>query len=844
MRTRNADKPKPTTAVKQTPPAKKSASKTPRKPAELSPERSVTPKSTGAKRALSTRGKQVKTNEIKAIPTPETAVAEAKASSDAVQVTPETKTVSVKKVTRVVKRKVVRKKTPTSAKAASRDTPKSGDSGKEKVEESSKEEVEDVINEGFVKNKEVFHVNVEVSENKEELPVEHVEKSIQEDCNVPNDDEPSQMEVVGDLHSLGVDVGISSKQDHSVVTDAGISSKQEDHVVVEDVKSLEIQQSSMVTREEKAEDVVEKTEIVEEKMENTSEPINIEKNISEELEGDEPPEEKDVEHRDEKNEEHAGLDIHEEPGREELAEDNVAEHGEEAQREQEQAELTALAKERKIKKELEIFVGGLDRDAVEEDVNKVFQHIGEVVEVRVHKDPSNSKNKGYAFVKFATKEQASRALAEMRNPVINGKRCGTAPSEDNDTLFLGNICNTWTKEAIRQKLKDYGIEGVENITLVSDPQREGLSRGFAFLEFSCHGDAMLAYKRLQKPDVIFGHLERTAKVAFAEPLREPDPEVMVHVKSVFVDGLPPQWNEDHVRDLFKGYGEIERIMLARNMSTSKRKDFGFVDFTTHEAAIACIDDINSRELGDGNSKAKVRARLSNPLPKTQAVKGEMCGGFRIGSASSGSLPHIGRGFGRGGHPFNRTNFQRNRGLYHHGRGQASRIGFANDHNLDESFRGRQSFGQGGRWGSFRGAHQASGRGTMPARFNGDRPRHDAVDRGHEWHMHFMSQPFAPEEFNRPFLGRHYDDPYLYNDRAHGIKRPFFTDQDPNYMEPSRVRPRLDYPDPAVSIPGTHYRDTFGTGSSMYSHDYYGSDYGGDTYSSFYRGDRPYGGGYY
>lgn len=31
---------------------------------------------------------------------------------------------------------------------------------------------------------------------------------------------------------------------------------------------------------------------------------------------------------------------------------------------------------------------------------------------------------------------------------VRGKRCGTAPSEDNDTLFLGNICNTWTKEAV------------------------------------------------------------------------------------------------------------------------------------------------------------------------------------------------------------------------------------------------------------------------------------------------------------------------------------------------------------------------------------------------------------
>lgn len=32
---------------------------------------------------------------------------------------------------------------------------------------------------------------------------------------------------------------------------------------------------------------------------------------------------------------------------------------------------------------------------------------------------------------------------------------------------------------------------------------------------------------------------------------------------------------------------------------------------------------------------KVRVRLSNPLPKTQAIKGGMCGGFRIGHARTG-----------------------------------------------------------------------------------------------------------------------------------------------------------------------------------------------------------------
>lgn len=113
---------------------------------------------------------------------------------------------------------------------------------------------------------------------------------------------------------------------------------------------------------------------------------------------------------------------------------------------------------------------------------------------------------------------------------------------------------------------------------------------------------MLAFKRLQKPDVIFGHAERTAKVAFAEPIHEPDPEIMAQVKSVFINGLPPHWDEDHVRELFKAYGEIVRIVLARNMSSAKRKDYGFVDFSTHEAAVACVDGVNKSELGDGASK--------------------------------------------------------------------------------------------------------------------------------------------------------------------------------------------------------------------------------------------------
>ncbi|GAA0144072.1 RNA metabolism protein [Lithospermum erythrorhizon] len=534
-----------------------------------------------------------------------------------------------------------------------------------------------------------------------------------------------------------------------------------------------------------------------------------------------------------------------EHGQDDYTEGEMMENVDEAETlKEEHAQLDAVAQERKSRKELEVFVGGLDREATEEDVKKVFQYAGEVVDVRVHKDPLTNKNKGYAFIRFATKEQARRALSEMKNPVIRGKRCGTAATEDNDTLFLGNICNSWTKEAVSQKLKEYGIEGVERITLVADPRHEGLSRGFAFVEFSSHGEAMSAYKRLQKPDAVFGHPDRTAKVAFAEPLREPDPDVMAQVKSVFIDGLPPYWNEERVRDKFKSYGEIARITLARHMSTAKRKDFGFVDFTTHEAALACVDGINNTELGDGNLKTKVRARLSNPLPKTQAVKGGMVGGFRIGRGSSSTFQRFGRGFGRGGQSFNRSPFQPGTGFYPRGPGQSSRMSF--DQETDyPPYHGPQNFGCGGRWG-FRGRHEMSSRGPPPERPYVDRSRHGPMDRTQLDHNAYRRQPFPYDEgYNRSYMGRHYDEPYYYDDSARGGKRPYYMmDQEADYAEPPHVRARMDYSDPAVSFRGNRTRDAYGAYSRPYSRDYYGADYGGGSYPPFDGADRPYGRGYY
>lgn len=120
---------------------------------------------------------------------------------------------------------------------------------------------------------------------------------------------------------------------------------------------------------------------------------------------------------------------------------------------------------------------------------------------------------------------------------------------------------------------------------------------------------------------------------------------------------------------------------------------------------------------------KVRARLANPLPKTQAVKGGMSGGYRIGYTGVGVYSRFGksllkkktfiwcflniddffastgRGFGRGRFPSFRAGFQGGRGFNFRGRGRGGRFSFAADSGLEGSsteFQFRRPFGGRGR----------------------------------------------------------------------------------------------------------------------------------------------------
>lgn len=129
--------------------------------------------------------------------------------------------------------------------------------------------------------------------------------------------------------------------------------------------------------------------------------------------------------------------VEEEDGVEEVGEEEeIVDEAEEHEDVVEHEEHHEVVKERRKRKEFEIFVGGLGKETTEEDLRKVFVGVGEVVEIRLMKNPQTKRNKGFAFLRFATAEHAKRAVLELKNPMVQLQFCLSDLEQEIFTVFL------------------------------------------------------------------------------------------------------------------------------------------------------------------------------------------------------------------------------------------------------------------------------------------------------------------------------------------------------------------------------------------------------------------------
>uniref|UniRef100_A0A4W4F3L8 RRM domain-containing protein n=2 Tax=Electrophorus electricus TaxID=8005 RepID=A0A4W4F3L8_ELEEL len=216
----------------------------------------------------------------------------------------------------------------------------------------------------------------------------------------------------------------------------------------------------------------------------------------------------------------------------------------------------------------EIFVGKIPRDLFEDELVPLFEKAGPIWDLRLMMDPLSGLNRGYAFVTFCTKEAAQEAVKLCNNNEIRpGKHIGVCISVANNRLFVGSIPKSKTKEQIVEEFAKV-TEGLNDVILYHQPDDKKKNRGFCFLEYEDHKTAAQARRRLMSGKVkVWGNV---VTVEWADPIEDPDPEVMAKVKVLFVRNL------------------TKRV--------KKLKDYAFIHFEDRDGAVKALAEMNGKDL--------------------------------------------------------------------------------------------------------------------------------------------------------------------------------------------------------------------------------------------------------
>ncbi|CAN9507350.1 unnamed protein product [Ophioblennius macclurei] len=296
----------------------------------------------------------------------------------------------------------------------------------------------------------------------------------------------------------------------------------------------------------------------------------------------------------------------------------------------------------------EIFVGKIPRDLFEDELVPLFEKAGPIWDLRLMMDPLSGLNRGYAFVTFCTKEAAQEAVKLCNNHEIRpGKHIGVCISVANNRLFVGSIPKSKTKEQIVEEFAKV-TEGLSDVILYHQPDDKKKNRGFCFLEYEDHKTAAQARRRLMSGKVkVWGNV---VTVEWADPIEDPDPEVMAKVKVLFVRNLANSVTEEILEKAFSQFGKLERV--------KKLKDYAFIHFEERDGAVKALEEMNGKEL-EGEPIEIVFAKPPDQKRKErkaqrQAAKTQMYDDYYYYPPPPHMPPPVrsrGRGGSRGGYSY-------------------------------------------------------------------------------------------------------------------------------------------------------------------------------------------------
>ncbi|KAG5992289.1 Protein phosphatase PP2A regulatory subunit B [Claviceps lovelessii] len=245
-----------------------------------------------------------------------------------------------------------------------------------------------------------------------------------------------------------------------------------------------------------------------------------------------------------------------------------------------------------------LYVGELDPSVTEAMLFELFSQIGAVASIRVCRDAVTRRSLGYAYVNYNSTTDGEKALEELNYTLIKGRPCRIMWSQRDPALRKTGQGNVFIKNldvAIDNKALHDTFAAFGNILSCKVAQDEnGSSKGYGFVHYETDEAAQQAIKHVN------GMLLNEKKVYVGHHIPKKDrqskfDEMKANFTNIYVKNVSPDASDEEFRDLFERHGEITSSSLARDPD-GKSRGFGFVNYTTHEAAAKAVEELNGRDF--------------------------------------------------------------------------------------------------------------------------------------------------------------------------------------------------------------------------------------------------------
>jgi len=246
-------------------------------------------------------------------------------------------------------------------------------------------------------------------------------------------------------------------------------------------------------------------------------------------------------------------------------------------------------------------VSDLHPEVAERDLIEKFSELGPVSSVRLCRDRTTRLSLGHGYVNYERTEDAERAIMVFDFTELKGKvlrvqwshRDSAVRENPRGNLFVRNLPRSVDDKRLHDGFSHFGNIPRSKVyfSYADSPV------GYGLLSFENEEDAQKAMEAADNGEVIIDG--EPVSVEPAKSKEERDREEAAIFTNVYVKNVPLSWDKQQFDDFFSHFGTITGSQITFDEEMSRDCGIGFVNFETHEQAMAAIEGATGHIVGEG-----------------------------------------------------------------------------------------------------------------------------------------------------------------------------------------------------------------------------------------------------